>query len=103
MIDAKPFRITFDRIEGFIRVYIWTRYLVLFVSEKYDFIYNRNIYLIEVKKGIIYIISNNYAKIKVVLYDPLPLEKIMTFNNLIILIKSVFNKNKNNIIKIIYS
>ena len=28
-------------------------------------------------------------------YDPLPIEKILTFHNVIILIKSVLNKDKN--------
>ena len=36
---AKTLRIRFDKIDGFIRVYDRTRYLVLFGSEKYDFIY----------------------------------------------------------------
>ena len=36
----KPLRIRFNKIDGFIRIYD-TRYLVLFGSEKYDFIYNR--------------------------------------------------------------
>ena len=38
-VAAKTFRIRFDKIDGFIRVYDGTRYLVLFGSEKYDFIY----------------------------------------------------------------
>ena len=42
-----------------------------------------------VKNGISFVIPHNYAKIKVVLYDSLPLEKTMTFHNVIILIKSV--------------
>ena len=79
----------------FISVYDGTRYLVLFGSEKYDFLYNRIRYLIGVKIGITYVISHNYAKIKVDSYDSLPLEKAMTFHNVIILIKSVFNKNEN--------
>ena len=33
---------------------------------------------------------------KVDLFDSLPLEKTITFHNLIKLIKSVFNKDKNN-------
>ena len=41
-IDAKPLRIRFDRIDGFIRVYDGPRYLVLFGSEKCT----RNRYLI---------------------------------------------------------
>ena len=52
LIGVKPLRIRFDKIDGFIRVYDRTRYLVLFGDEKYDFIYNRIRYLIEVKSGI---------------------------------------------------
>ena len=36
-IDAK-LRIRFDKIDGFIRFYDGTRYLVLFGDKKYDFI-----------------------------------------------------------------
>ena len=35
---TKPLRIRFDEIDGFIRVYNGTRYLVLFGSERYDYI-----------------------------------------------------------------
>ena len=38
---------------------------------------------------------HGYAKIKVNPNNSLPLEKTMTFHNVIILIRSVFNKNKN--------
>ena len=31
----------FDKVDGFIRVYNGTRYLLLFGGEKCDFIYNR--------------------------------------------------------------
>ena len=88
-------RIRFNKIDGFIRVYDGTRYLVLFGSEKYDSFHNRIRYLISVKNGITYIISHNYAKIKVDSYDSLPQEKTMTFHNFIILIKSVSNKSQN--------
>ena len=74
----------------------WTRYLVLFVSEKYDSIYDRIRYLISVKSCITYIISLNYATIKVHSYDSLPLEKTMTLHNVIKIVKSVWNKDKNN-------
>ena len=92
LIDSKPSHIRFDKINGFIRVYDETTCLVSFESEKYDFIYNRIIYPINVKSGIKYVISHNYVKIKVDSYDPLPLEKTMTFHNVIIL-KPVWNKN----------
>ena len=51
---------------------------------------------LSVKCGIAYIISHNYAKIKIDSYNFLPLEKAITFHNVIILITSVFNKDKNN-------
>ena len=53
-------------------------------------------YLISVKSGIICIISHNYAKIKVDSQYSLSLEKTKTFHDVIILINSVFNKDKNN-------
>ena len=60
----------------------------------YDSIYNRIRYLVRVKSDITYVLFPNYAKIKVESYDSLPLVKILTFHNIIILIKSVFNKDK---------
>ena len=36
LIGAKRLHIRFDKIDGLIRVYDGTRYLVLFGSEKYD-------------------------------------------------------------------
>ena len=71
LIDAKPLRVKFDKRDGFIRTYDGTRYLLLFGSEKYDFIYSRIKYLIGVKSGITYAISPNYAKIKVDSYGSL--------------------------------
>ena len=65
MITAKPLRIRFDKIDGFVIVHDGTRCLVLFGNEKYDYIYNSIKYLISVKSGIAYIGSHNYAKIKV--------------------------------------
>ena len=50
----------------------------------------------EKKRGITYVFSDYYARIKVDSYDSLPLEKTLTLHKFIILIKSVFNKDKNN-------
>ena len=86
----------FDKIDGFIRVYDGTRYLVLFGTEKHDFIYNRITYFIVVKSGITYIIYQNCAKIKVDSYESVLLEKAITFLNVLKLIKSVFYKDKSN-------
>ena len=41
LTGPKPLRIRFNNLDGFIRVYDGTKYLVLFGPEKYDAIYNR--------------------------------------------------------------
>ena len=96
LIRYKLLGIRFNKIGGFIIVYDGTRYLVLFGSEKYSYIYNRIRYLIGVKSGIADLIPHNYAKIKVASYDSLPLKKTMTFHNVIVSIKSVWNKYQSN-------
>ena len=95
LIDAKSLRIRFSEVEGFIRVYNGTRYLVLYGPGKYDAIYNRIRYLKSQNSGITYVISHNYTRIKIDSYDSLPLEKTLTLYNVIMLIKSVFNKGQN--------
>ena len=79
------------------------RYLALFGSEKHDAICNRIKYIINILFIYIYIyiyiyihtLSHYYAKIKDISYDSMPVEKILTLYNVIILIKSVLNKDKN--------
>ena len=77
LFDAIPLFIRFKKVDGFIRVYdgldIW-HYLLW---------------------KIWYYWQHNYAKIKLDSYDSLPPEKMLTLRNVIILIKSVFNKDKN--------
>ena len=46
------------------------------------------------KGGITDSANHNFARIRNDSYDSLPTEKILTFHNVIILIKSVVNKNK---------
>ena len=79
----------------FIRIYNGTRCLAVFGSEKHDAIYDRIRYLISLKSGITYIFSHYFAKIKVDSSDSLPIEKILTLHNVIILTKSVLNEDKN--------
>ena len=88
--------IKFNKIDGFVRVYVGTRYIVLFGAEKYDSIYNKVRYYIGIKGGITYVFSHNYARFKVDSYDFLLLEKTFNFHNVKKLIKSVCNKDKNN-------
>ena len=68
---------------------------MLFEKEKNDSTYIRVIYLMSVKSCISYTISHNYAKIKVDSWGSLPLEKEITFCDVMTLIKSVFNKDWN--------
>ena len=95
LIGAKPLRIRFDKVNGFIRIYDGTRHSVLFGSERIDAIYGMIRYLIGQKSSITYVIFYNYARIKIYSFDSLPLEKTLTLYNVIILTKSVFNKNQN--------
>ena len=75
-----PLFIRFDEIDGFIKIYDGIRYLVL-LSYLYDEICNR--------------IKYNFAKIRIDLYNSLPIEKMLTFHNVIIIIKSFVNEDKN--------
>ena len=94
-MGAKPLRIWFEKIDGFVKIYDRIRYLALFASERYNVIYNRIKQLISEKKGITDSVNHNFARIRIDSYNYLPTEKILTFNNVIMLIKSVVNKNKN--------
>ena len=83
------------KIDEFITIYDEPRYLSLFGPEKYDAIYNRIKYIISQKSDIKYIFPRYYAKVKVDSCDSLPIEKILTLHNVIILIKSVHNNDQN--------
>ena len=76
LTGAKPLCIRFSKVDGFIRVYDGTRYVVLFGPEKHDVIFNRIRYLLSQKSGITYVLSHNYARTKIDSYDILPLKKI---------------------------
>ena len=93
---AKPLRIRYNKIDGFIKIYNRIRYLVLFDCGWFDIICDRNKYLTS-EKMVLQIVSiiilQGSEFIHVVLYL---LQKILTFCNVIILIKSVLNKNENN-------
>ena len=86
LIGAKPLRIRFDKVDGFIKDYNGTRYIVLFGLEECDVIYNGIRYLVRQKSGIKNVFDYNYAKIKADSYNSLPLEKTLNFHNLIVLI-----------------
>ena len=100
-IDAKLFPIKFNKVDGLIKIYNGIRYLEL--SNSYDTnyrVYNKIFdeinYLITEKSDDKYSINHNFARIKIDSYNSLPIEKKVTFHNVIILIMLVVNKDKNN-------
>ena len=87
--------IRFDKIDRFIGVRGEFRYLLLFDQLLFDKICDKIKYLISEKSGITNSINHNFGKIRIDSYNSLRVEKILTFHNMIILIKSVLNKNRN--------
>ena len=67
-------------------------YLIL----DYDVIYNRIRYLVSEKTGLTDNINDNYARIRIDSFNSLPRDKTLTLHSVIMLIKSVVNKNENN-------
>ena len=94
--SSKPLRIRLDEIDGFIMILDGkTTHLVLFDYGLFDKIYDKIKYLISEKRGITDGINDNFGTIKIDSYNSLPIQNISTFHNVIILNKSVVNKNKN--------
>ena len=85
---AKPLRISFNKIDGFMNIYDGTRYLVLCEFERYNVLSNRIKYLINEKGCIINSINHNFTRIRIDSYNSLPKENFLTFHNVILLIKS---------------
>ena len=83
-------QIRFDKIDGFIKIYNGTIYLVLLGPEKYGTSYDRISYLISLESWIIYIFAH-----KVDSFYSLPIEKILAIIQIVIIqTKSVLNKDK---------
>ena len=103
-MDAKPLLIRFDKVDGIIKIYHGIRYLDL--SNSYnEFYYRINSRIhnaifdrinLSQKSDDKYSFNNNFARIRMDSYNSLPIENKLTLQNVIILIKSVFNKDKNN-------
>ena len=91
----KPLHIRFDKIDGFVKILDGIRYLVIFDCGWFDEICDRIKYLINEKSGITDSINQIFGRIRIESYNSLPIEKILTFHNVIILIKSVVNKDTN--------
>ena len=72
---AKPLRIRFDKIDGFIKIHDKIRSLVLFDHSYCDEICDKMKYLKSEKSGIADSINHNFARIRIDSYDSLPIEK----------------------------
>ena len=93
----KPLRIRFDKIDEFIKVCSGEfRHLVLFDYGLFDKSCDKIKYLINEKSGIMNSINHSFGNIRIDSYNSMPIEKILTFHNVILLIKSVVNNNKKN-------
>ena len=89
--------IRFFKIDEYIRVCGGEfRYSLLFDHGLFDKICDKIKYLISKKIGITDSINHNFRKIRIDLYNFIPIEKLLTCHNITILVKSVVNKTKNN-------
>ena len=96
LAGPKPLRIRFDKIDGFIIALDGkNEHLILFDYGLFNKFCDKIKCLISKKSGIANSINHNFRKIRIDSYNYLPIKKIMTFNNIIIFVKSVVNKNKN--------
>ena len=86
----------FDKIDGFIiSLDGKIKHLILFDYGLFNKICDKIKYLISKKSDIINNINHNFGKIRIDSYNSLPIKKISTVHNFIILIKSVVHKNEN--------
>ena len=87
-------RIRFDKIDGFnIILDVKIKHSIIFHYGLFNKICDKIKYLISKKSGITNI-NHNFEKIRNS-YNYLLIKKILIFHNIIILAKSVVNKNKN--------
>ena len=89
-MGSKQLYIWFYEIDGFIKNYDGIRYLVVYDSKRYNAIYERIRYLTNESSGI----TGSSERIRIDSYSSSPIEKILTFYDVVILIKLVVNKNK---------
>ena len=94
-MGTKPLCIRFDKVDVFIKIYRITRYSVLFGPKRYDAIYCKIRYLTSKTSGISYSFNHSFSSIRTDSNNSLPTKKTLLFN-VKILMKSVFNNNKNN-------
>ena len=88
-MGSTPLQIRFDEIDGFIKIYDGTRYLQMFSNILYDKICDTIKYPISKKTGIADSINHSFGRIRSDSHNSLPIKKVLTFHNVVILSKSV--------------
>ena len=79
-------RIKFDKIDGFIRVLdSEIKHLVLFDYGLFDKICDRIKYLLSERSGVTISFNRNFRKIRSYSYNSLPIEKVLTFQVIILI------------------
>ena len=92
----KPLHIRFDKINGFIiSLDGKIKQLILFVYGLLDEICDNIKYLVRKKSNITISIKHNFGMARIDSYNSLPIKKLLSFHNVMVLIKSVVNKKKN--------
>ena len=92
LIGPKPLLIRFDKIDGFIKIYDETKYLI-FLALKNMTIFMTALDILRLISHITYLFSHYFAKVDS--GDCLPIVKKLTLHNDLIQIKSVLTKDKN--------
>ena len=86
----------FDKLDGFIIVLDGKmKHLVLFDYGLLDKTCNKIKYLVSKKSSIASSVNHSFENIRIDSYNSLPIQKILTFDNVINFIKLVANENKN--------
>ena len=88
---AKQFCIRFDKIGRFIKIHNKIKFLVL-LDEWCDKICDKIKCLISDKSGITDSTNHNFAIIRIDSYNFVPIEKLLTFHNVVTFIKPVVDK-----------
>ena len=74
-MGAKPLRVRFGKVDGFIKTQDGIGYLVLFDCSWCDKICDSTKYLISGKNGVPDSINHNFARSRIDSYNSLPIEK----------------------------
>ena len=90
----------FEKLDEFIKIYDAITYLVLFAFGRYDAVYNGTKYL--KKSGIKSSVNHYFVRVRIYSNFSLPVEKILTFHNVITSLSQLFIRMKITTTKILF-